>query len=89
MRPEVFHMAFTNFPIDRIHSRCVNADENLVRLWLRTRCVLLLQRLRSTVAVNSNCFHGLRCRASRIFIGRCVWVFDNCFDCSAHLLFLL
>src|SRR4029078_7703196 len=38
MRPEVFHVAFTNFPIDRVHSRCVNADENFARLWLRTRC---------------------------------------------------
>jgi hypothetical protein len=45
MRPEVFHMAFTNFPIDRIHSRCVNADENLVRLWLRTRCVFVTATL--------------------------------------------
>src|SRR2546430_15417873 len=28
MRPEVFHFAFTNFPIDRVHSGRVNADEN-------------------------------------------------------------
>ena len=31
MRPEVFHVAFTNFPIDRVHSRCVHADENFTR----------------------------------------------------------
>src|SRR4029077_2776699 len=33
MRPEVFHVAFTNFPIDRVHTRCVNANENFTRLW--------------------------------------------------------
>ena len=43
--PEVFHVAFTNFPIDWVHSRCVNADQNFARLWLRTRCVLRLPRL--------------------------------------------
>src|SRR6266436_7722109 len=42
MRPEVFHVPFTNFPIDRVHSRCVNADENFARLWLRTRRILVL-----------------------------------------------
>ena len=45
MRPEVFHVAFTNFPIDRVHSRCVNADENFARLWLRTRRVFVAARL--------------------------------------------
>src|SRR5258708_22910616 len=65
MRPEVFHVAFTNFPIDRVHSRRVNSDENFARLWLRTRRVFVLQRFRSAVAVNSNCFHGLRCRAGQ------------------------
>src|SRR4029077_16328355 len=63
MRPEVFHLTFTNFPIDRVHSRCVNADENFTRLWLRTRCVFVVQDFRSAVVVNSNRFHGLRCRA--------------------------
>src|SRR6266550_8769023 len=43
MRPEVFHVAFTNFPIDRVHSRCVNADENFARLWLGTRRIFVLQ----------------------------------------------
>src|SRR6266446_4107450 len=57
MRPEVFHVAFTNFPIDRVHSRCVNADENFTRLWLRTRCIFVLEDLRSAVVVNLNCFH--------------------------------
>src|SRR5439155_21319418 len=57
MRPEVFHVAFTNFPIDRVHSRCVNADENFTRLWLRTPCVFVLKDFRSAVVVNSNRFH--------------------------------
>src|SRR6266700_6981335 len=57
MRPEVFHVAFTNFPIDRVHSRCVNADENFTRLWLRTRRVFVIEDLRSAVVVNSNRFH--------------------------------
>src|SRR6185437_14656926 len=37
MRPEVFHVAFTNFPIDRVHPRRVNANQNFTRLRLRTR----------------------------------------------------
>src|ERR1700736_812679 len=53
MRPEVFHVAFTNFPIDRVHTRSVNADENFARLWLRTRRVFVLKDLRSAVFVNS------------------------------------
>src|SRR5437764_5049497 len=36
MRPKVFHVAFTNFPIDRVHSCRVNSDENFTCLWLRT-----------------------------------------------------
>src|SRR6266446_5857934 len=71
VRPEVFHVAFTNFPIDRVHSRCVNADENFTRLWLRTRRSFVLEDFRSAVAVNSNCLHGLRCRAGRFLLGRC------------------
>src|SRR5882757_11365060 len=67
MRPEVFHMAFTNFPIDGVHSRCLNADENFARLWLWTRRVFVLQDFRSAVFVNSNCFHGLWWRADRFF----------------------
>src|SRR5437667_5599074 len=63
MRPEVFHVAFTNFPIDRVHSRCVNADENFTRLWLRTRCVFVVQDFRSAVVVNSNRFHCLRAQS--------------------------
>src|ERR1700685_515800 len=42
MRPEVFHVAFTNFPIDRVQSRYVNSDENFTHLWLRTRRVFVL-----------------------------------------------
>src|SRR5438105_9659386 len=57
MRPEVFHVAFTNFPIDRVHSGRVDSDENFARLWLRTRRVFVLQDFRSAVVVNSNCFH--------------------------------
>src|SRR6266446_1449432 len=57
MRPEVFHVAFTNFPIDRVHSGRVDSDENFARLWLRTRCVFILQDFRSAVVVNSNRFH--------------------------------
>src|SRR5258708_8541765 len=57
MRPEVLHVAFTNFPIDRVHSRRVNADENFARLWLRTRRIFILEDLRSAVVVNSNRFH--------------------------------
>src|SRR5207302_4784111 len=57
MRPEVFHVPFTNFPIDRVHSGRVNADENFPRLWLGTRCVFVLEDLRSAVVVNSNRFH--------------------------------
>src|SRR5438552_14943783 len=57
MRPEVFHVAFTNFPIDRVHSGRVNADENFARLWLGTRCVFVLEDLRSAVVVYSNRFH--------------------------------
>src|SRR5947208_7278687 len=57
MRPEVFHVAFTNFPIDRVHSGPVNADDNFARLWLGTRCVFVLEDLRSAVVVNSNRFH--------------------------------
>src|SRR5207237_4180455 len=62
MRPEVFHVAFTNFPIDRVHSRCVNADANFARLWLRARRIFVIEGLRSAVVVNSNRFHGLRRR---------------------------
>src|SRR6059058_2822096 len=68
MRPEVFHVAFTNFPIDRVHSRRVDSDENFARLWLRTRRFFVLQDFRSAVVVNSNRFHGLRCRAGRSFL---------------------
>src|SRR5204863_9308365 len=57
MRPEVFHVAFTNFPIDRVHSRSVNADENFIGLWLRTRRIFVAQDFRSAVVVNSNGFH--------------------------------
>jgi hypothetical protein len=57
MRPGVFHVAFTNFPIDRVHSRSVNVDENFARLWLRTRRIFVLEDFRSAIAVNSNCFH--------------------------------
>src|SRR5438552_14288866 len=57
MRPEVFHVAFTNFPIDRVHSRRVNADENFARLRLRTRRVFVVQDFRSAVVVNANRFH--------------------------------
>src|SRR6266536_613894 len=57
MRPEVFHVAFTNFPIDRVHSGPVDADENFARLWLGTRRVFVLEDLRSAVVVNSNRFH--------------------------------
>src|SRR5438874_5450783 len=57
MRPEVFHVPFTNFPIDRVHSGRVNADENFARLWLGTRRVFVLEDLRSAVVVNSNRFH--------------------------------
>src|SRR5437016_4483981 len=60
MRPEIFHVAFTNFPIDRVHSRRANADENFARLWLRTRRVFAIEDLWSAVAVNSNRFH-FRC----------------------------
>ena len=56
MRPEVFHVAFTNFPIDRVHSRSVNSDQNFIGLWLRTRRVFVLQDFRSAVVVNSNAF---------------------------------
>jgi hypothetical protein len=59
MRPEVFHVAFTNFPIDRVHSGRVDADDNFTRLWLRPRRIFILQNFRSTVFVNPNCFHGL------------------------------
>src|SRR6266404_1225600 len=84
MRPEVFHFAFTNFPIDRVHSGRVNADEKFARLWLRTRRIFVVQDFRSAIVVNSNRFHGLRLRAGRFFLGRCACVFDNCFDCCAH-----
>src|SRR6266446_4721561 len=58
MRPEVFHVTFTNFPIDRVHSGRVNADENFARLWLGTRCVFVAQDFWSAVVVNSNRFHS-------------------------------
>ena len=45
MRPEVFHVPFTNFPIDRVHSGRVDADENFTRLWLRTRRIFGTARL--------------------------------------------
>src|SRR5213083_1262806 len=67
MRPEVFHVAFTNFPIDRVHSRCVNADENFTRLWLRTRRVFVLQDFRSAVVVNSNRLHDEQTNDQRPF----------------------
>src|SRR5260370_13823143 len=57
VRPEVFHVAFTNFPIDRVHSGRVNADENFARLWLRTRRLFVLEDFRSAEVVNSNRFH--------------------------------
>jgi len=56
MRPEVFHVPLTNFPIDRVHSGRVDSDENFPRLWLRTRRIFVLQDFRSAVVVNSNCF---------------------------------
>ncbi len=59
LRPEVSHAAFTNFPIDRVHSRCVDSHENFARLWLRTRCIFVLQDFRAAVVVNSTRFHGL------------------------------
>src|SRR5438874_2758689 len=37
MRQEVFHVAFTKFPIDRVHCGRVDTGENLARLWLRQR----------------------------------------------------
>ena len=46
MRPEVFHVAFTNFPVNRVHSRRMNADEYFARFWLRKRRVFVLQRFR-------------------------------------------
>src|SRR5438874_1022879 len=67
VRPEVFHVAFTNFPIDRVHSRCVNADENFTRLWLRTRCIFVVQDFRSAVVVNSNRFHDEQTNDQRPF----------------------
>jgi hypothetical protein len=73
MRPEVFHVAFTNFPIDRVHSGRVDADENFTRLWLRTRSVFVVQDFRSAVVVNSNRFHCLR---AQVFADRC--------RCSGH-----
>src|SRR5690349_11028798 len=42
MRPEVSHVAFTNFPIDRVHSGRVDSDKNFARLWLRTRRFFVL-----------------------------------------------
>src|SRR5438093_8886423 len=57
MRPEVFHFAFTNFPIYRVHSSRVDSDENFARLWLRTRRIFVIEDLRSAVVVNSNRFH--------------------------------
>ena len=59
MRPEVFHVPFTHFPIDRVHSGRVDSDENFIGLWLRTRRVFVVKNLRSSVVVNSNRFHGL------------------------------
>jgi hypothetical protein len=59
MRPEVFHVTFTNFPIDRVHTRSVDADQNLAILWVRTRRIFILNHVSSAVSVNSNCFHGL------------------------------
>src|SRR5438094_3209846 len=41
VRPEVFHVAFTNFPIDRVHTRSVNSNQNFARLRLRTRRVFV------------------------------------------------
>ena len=41
MRPEIFHLAFTNFPIDRVHSGRVDPDENFARSRLRTRRVFV------------------------------------------------
>src|SRR6266536_2971862 len=48
MRPKVLHVAFTNFPIDRVHSCRVNADENFTRLWLRARRIFVAQDFRSS-----------------------------------------
>src|SRR5437868_9135663 len=53
MRPEVFHVPFTNFPIDRVHSGRVNADENFARLWLGTRCVFVLRSEEHTSELQS------------------------------------
>src|SRR5439155_2696864 len=57
MRPEVFHVPFTNFPIDLVYSGHVNADENFARLWLRARRVFIVQDFRSAIFVNSNLSH--------------------------------
>src|SRR4029077_16508182 len=53
MRPEVFHVAFPNFPVDRVHSRSVNTNKNFAILWLRTRRIFVVQDFRSAVVVNS------------------------------------
>src|SRR6202011_3935725 len=79
MRPEVFYVAFTNFPIDRVHSRCVNADENFIGLWLRTWRIFVLEDVRSAVIVDSNRFHGLRLQ-----LRRSAGVFGDGFKCSTH-----
>src|SRR6266536_3442217 len=70
MRPEVFHVPFTNFPIDRVHSGRVNADENFARLWLRTRRIFVLEDLRSAVVVNSNRFHWRRAQSGSFVSAR-------------------
>src|SRR5437773_4552785 len=67
MRPEVFHVAFTNFPIDRVHSGRVDSDQNFARLWLRTRRIFVVQDFRSAVVVNSNCFHDEQTNDQRPF----------------------
>src|SRR5260370_31831720 len=59
MRPEVFHVAFTNFPIDRVHSGRVDSDDNFARLSLRTGRIFVLENFRSAVAVNSIRFNGV------------------------------
>jgi hypothetical protein len=60
MRPEVFHVAFTHVPIDRVYGSGMNSDQDFTLSRLRTRRVFVLENLRAAVGVNPNRFHGLR-----------------------------
>ena len=58
-RPELFHQALTDFPVDRVHASRVDTNKHFARLWLWARLLFQLELFRSTIAMDLNRLHGL------------------------------